>query len=139
MSEAHRPSLEPRSHEPNDEFRDYVSAVGKGIYSGYGEATRERDRLLLAGVGIGTASLATSADFDAEREPFFFTGVGSDTASLATSADFDAERDRRLDVGAASDFPSASVDAVDVTAGPACGLGLRPKPSAFAIVDRRSE
>jgi hypothetical protein len=115
-----------------------TSLRGEGIYFGCGEATRERDCFLLTGVAAAV-SLATPAAFDAERERLFLTGLGSGTASFVTAADFDAERDRRLSVSIASDFPSASVDAVGVTAGAACALGLRPKPSALAIVDRRSE
>jgi hypothetical protein len=105
------------TREPNDGFRDYVSAGGDDISPGFGEATRERDRLFLA-------------------------SVGTDTGSLATFADFDAERDRGLRVSIASDFPSASADvatAAGVTGGIACGVALRPNPSALAIVDRRSE
>src|SRR5690348_9200153 len=78
-------TLQPRSPAQRIWIRYYVSAVGERIYSGYDEATRERDWLLLA-------------------------GFGSDTASLAISADFDAERDRRLRVGVASDFPPGSGD-----------------------------
>jgi hypothetical protein len=93
-----------------------MQGPGRG-HSGCGEATRERDRLLLA-------------------------GVGTRTASIAISAGFDAARDRRLRVGVASDLSSACADigtTVGVTAGIACGVGFRPRPSSLAMVDRRSE
>ena len=49
-----------------DEFRDYVSAVGEEI--GCGEALREPERLLLAGVGAAASSFPPSVDFAAERD-----------------------------------------------------------------------
>ena len=76
--------------------RDQVSAVGEEVCSGCGEATRDRGRLLLAGVGSATALFPLSGvkDFEAERDLRVPVGVPSATASLATSADFDAARDR---------------------------------------------
>jgi hypothetical protein len=74
---------------------DQVSAVGEDVCSGYVEATRDRGRLLLAGVGSATASFPLSGvrDFDAERDLRLRVGVAA-TSSLVTSADFDAARDR---------------------------------------------
>jgi hypothetical protein len=83
--------------------RDQVSAVGEEDCSGLGEATRERDRLLLAEFGFAAAAFPPSAvrDFEAERDRRFLAGVAA-TASLATSADPDAARDR-LRAGVASE------------------------------------
>src|ERR1700730_2969486 len=50
-----------------DEFRDYVSAVGEE--SGCGEALREPERLLLAGVGAATSSFPPSATCWRGQEP----------------------------------------------------------------------
>jgi len=92
-----------------------ISALGNGIYFGCGEAAGERERLLLADGDAAAAAFTTSAGFD---------------------------RDPRLRVGVASDFPPAFTDAA-ATAGFAAWststLGLRPSPSFFAIIDRRSE
>jgi hypothetical protein len=44
----------------------YVSGVGEE--SGCGEALREPERLLLAGVGAATSSFPPSVDFAAERD-----------------------------------------------------------------------
>ena len=92
-----------------------VAALDQGIGSGYGDAARERDRLLLVGVGAAAASV-TALDFAAERVP-------------------------RLRVGFALVFGSASAEtgAARVAAGATCAFGLRPSPSCFAIVERCSE
>ena len=122
--------------------RDQVSAVGDGISAGFGEATLERGRLLFADFGSATASFPLSAvrDFEAERDLRLRVGIGSATASLARSADFDAARDR-LRAGFASESRSTStgVGAADDISGVTSAFGLRPKPTALAIVERRSE
>jgi hypothetical protein len=84
--------------------------VGVGTGSCYRDAARERDRLLLVGVGAAAASV-TASDFAAERVP-------------------------RLGVGFALVFGSASAEtgAAGVAAEAACAFGLRPSPSCFAIV-----
>jgi hypothetical protein len=80
--------------------RDQVSAVGEEVWSGCGEGTRERGRLLLADFDSATASFLPSAvgGFEADRR--FLVGVAA-PASLVTSADSDAARDLRLRVGVA--------------------------------------
>jgi hypothetical protein len=123
--------------------RDQVSAVGEEVCSGCVEATRERGRLFFGDFGSATALFSPSAvrDFEAERDLRLRDGVGSATASLARSADFDAARDR-LRAGFASEPRSTSTGvgaAGGDISGVACALGLRPNPSALAIVDRRSE
>ena len=98
------------------DFGDYVSMGGEGIYSGCGEVTPERDRLFLAGL--------------------------AGAASLATSSGFGKARNLRLRVGFASGFGSASGGAGMAAAAGAevsCAFGLRPRPSAFAKLERRSE
>lgn len=50
----------------------------EGVCVGGGEATRERGRLLLAGGGVTTPSLTTSAGFGAERDRPRRVGVGAD-------------------------------------------------------------
>ena len=72
--------------------RDQDSAVGEEVCSGCVEATRERGRLFLVGFGSVTASfpLFGVRDFEAERDLRVRLGVGSATASIVTSADFDA-------------------------------------------------
>jgi hypothetical protein len=76
--------------------RDQVSAVDEEVCSGCVEATRERGRLFFADFGSATALFPLSAvtGFEAERDLRLLVGVPSATASLATSADFDAARDR---------------------------------------------
>src|SRR5258705_5776059 len=78
--------------------RDQDSAVGEEICSGCVEATRERDGLFFADFGSATVRFPLSGvrDFEAERDLRLRVGVGSATASLVTSADFDATRDRLL-------------------------------------------
>jgi hypothetical protein len=98
-------------------LRDYPSAVGEGIWSGYGEAALEPDRLFLVVVGAAAASVAISPDFDPVR------GL-------------------RLPVGFASDLPSASAGAgaaIGDAAGAISAVDLRPRPSSFANIERRSE
>jgi hypothetical protein len=92
-----------------------VSAVDEEIGSGRGEAALERDCLFLADFG------ATAASF--------------------TPSDFDPERDRLLCADGVSDFSSASTgaDIVVAAAGATSTVALRPRPSFFARVDRRSE
>ena len=62
-------------------------------------------------------------------------------APFAPSADFDADGVLCLRVDFPSDFRSASVEIdVAVTAGFAPFIeGLRPRPSALAVIDRCSE
>ncbi len=63
-------------------------------------------------------------------------------ASVAISPDFDPVRGLRLPVGFASDLPSASAGAgaaIGDAAGAISAVDLRPRPSSFASVDRRSE
>ena len=98
-----------------DEFRDYVSAVGEE--SGCGEALREPERLLLAGVGAAASSFPPSVDFTAERDLRPRAGVASEPRSTSTG------------VGAAGGDTSSD----------ACAVDLRPSPRAFANVERRSE
>ena len=119
--------------------RDQVSAVGEEVCSGRGEATRERGRLFVADLGSATAPIPPSAarDFEAERDPRLRVGVAAAAASFAISADFDATRDRLL-TGLASTSTGVGAAGGDTT-GVACALGLRPNPSALAIVERRSE
>ena len=75
--------------------RDQDSAIGEEVCSGCVEATRERGRLFFADFDSATASFPLSGvrDFEAERDLRRRVGVGSATASLVTSADFDAARD----------------------------------------------
>jgi hypothetical protein len=93
--------------------------------------------------GSATASFPPSVvrDFEAERDLRLRAGVVSATASLVTSADFDAARDR-LRAGFAweslSTFTEVSAVGGDTT-GVAGTVDLRPNHSAFAIVERRSE
>jgi hypothetical protein len=122
---------------------DQVSAVGEDVCSGWGEATRGRGRLLLAGVGSATASFPLSGvrDFEAERDLRLRVVVGSAIASLVTSADFDATRDCLL-AGVAWEPRSTSTGlgaAGGDTSSDACAVDLRPSPIAFASVDRCSE
>jgi len=122
---------------------DQVSAVGEEVSPGWGEATRGRGCLLLAGVGSATASFPLSgvSDFDAERDLRLRVGVGSAIASLVTSADFDAARDR-LRAGLAWESLSTSTEvgaAGGDTSSDICAVGLRPSPIAFASADRCSE
>lgn len=104
----------------DDEFVDYISA----IYSDCSEATRERDPFLFAGVAAA-ASLATSGDFDAAPGVRLRAGVvplpSAETVAVA--------------VGVAARAGAAVGD----TVGPVSASGLRPKPSALANSDRRSE
>jgi len=89
--------------------------VREAAYFSGGEAARERGRPLLAGGCAIAGSFTTSAGFD---------------------------RDPRLRAGVASDFPSAITDAAapaGVAASLTSTLGLRPSPSSFAIIERRSE
>jgi hypothetical protein len=122
--------------------RDQDSAIGEEVCSGCGKPTRERGRLFFVDFCSATASFLLSAvwDFEAERDLRLLAGDGAATASLVTSADFDAARDR-LRAGFASEPRSTStgVGAVggDIS-GVACASGFRPNPSALAIVDRRS-
>jgi len=74
-----------------------------------------------------------------ERDALRLTRVGCDTASLATSARFDAERDLRPLVDVASGSAWAGTDAVGGITLSGCVFGLRPRPSSFANIDRRSE
>jgi hypothetical protein len=76
---------------------------------------------------------------DATREPLFLAG-GSGATALPTTSDFDAEAVRRLRIGFSRDFRStfAETGAGDVRAGATCAFGLRPSPSALAIVERCS-
>jgi len=85
--------------------RDQDSAVGEEVCSGCIGATRKRGRLFLADFGSATASFPLSpvTGFEAERDLGFGVGVRSAAASLATSADFDAERDLVLRVVVASE------------------------------------
>src|ERR1700731_2078961 len=96
-----------------DEFRDYVSAVGEE--SGCGEALREPERLLLAGVGAAASSFPPSVDFAAERDLRPRAGVASEPRSTSTG------------VGAAIGDAAGAISAVD----------LRPRPSSFANIERR--
>ena len=84
--------------------RDQDSAVDEEVCSGCVEATRERGRLFFVDFGSAIASFSTSAveDFEAKRDLRLLAGDGVATASLATSADFDATRDR-LRAGFASE------------------------------------
>jgi hypothetical protein len=70
-----------------------------------------------------------------ERDRLGLMGVS--TAALLTTSDFDAERVLRLRAG----FDSASAEAASVgaVAGPTFALALLPKPSSFASADRCSE
>jgi hypothetical protein len=103
-------------YHPRTEFGSR-SSIRRGCRdcSGYGDAARERDRLLLVGVGAAAASV-TALDFTAERAP-------------------------RLRVDFVLVFGSASAEtgAARVAAGATCAFGLRPSPSCFAIVERCSE
>jgi hypothetical protein len=87
-----------------------------GYFCVFGELTRVRDCFLLAGVAA-TTSLVTSADFDTERDLRSRVGVGSEPWATP--------RGLGADVG--------------VTAGATCAADLRPNPSSFAIIERRSE
>ncbi len=93
-----------------------LGTIAEEIGSGYGEAGRERVRLLVAGGGAATASLPTSACSDRDR-------------------------DRRLGDGAVWVDTSASTGAAATTgvACATCAFGLRPRPSALAKVERCSE
>ncbi len=123
--------------------RNQVSTVYEEICSGCVEATRERDGLFFADFGSATVRFLLSGvrGFEAERDLRVRVGVGSATASLVTSADFEAARDR-LRAGFASEPRPTSTGvgaAGDDTSGVACAVDLRPNPSALAIVERRSE
>jgi hypothetical protein len=101
---------------PRTEFgSDQASAVGVGTGSDCGGVTRERGRLHLAFVGFEAASF--------------------------TISDFDRERVVRVGSGAASTSPSTCSAAVSAGLGASAAtvFGLRPRPSCFASVDRRSE
>ena len=113
-------------------------SVGDGISAGFGGATRERVRLFVADFDTATAPILPSAarDFEAESDPRPRVGVAAAAASFATSADFAATRDRLL-TGFASTSTGGTAGG-DIS-GVACALGLRPNPSALAIVERRSE
>jgi len=101
----------------DDELPDYTSAVGDYTCSSFGEATGERDPLFLAVFGAATTSIPPSPDFAAERDLRPRAGVPWE--SLTTSTGVGADR--------------------GVTAGSTAAPGLRPNPSALAIVERRSE
>ena len=122
--------------------RDQDSAVGEEVCSGCVRATRERGRLFFADFGSATASFPLSAvrDFEAERDLRLLAGDGAATASLVTSADFDAARDL-LRAGFASEPRSTSIGggAGGDISGVARAVRLRPNPNALAIVERRSE
>lgn len=89
-----------------------MSGVGEGI----GEATRERGRLCLA-------------------------GIGTDATTSFTTLGFDPERVLRLGVAFVPDFAagSAEADTAGIAAGIASALVVRPKPRDLASDDRRSE
>jgi len=89
--------------------------IGEGVC--FGEATRERDPVFLAGFGSATTSFPPSTDFAAERDLRPHAGVACE--SLTTSTGVGAGR--------------------GVTAGSTTAFGLRPSPRAFANVERRSE
>ena len=76
-----------------------------------------------------------------ERDRPCLAGVGAATDSIKTS-NCDAERLHRLRVDCRSDFGSAATGAEIAVIGAAevsCALDLRPKPRAFANVERCSE
>ena len=101
------------TQEPNS-AQIQASAVGVGIGSDGGAATRERGRLCL---GFGSeAPSATASDFDPERVVRFGLGFGPTCSSTFAAAD------------------SAGIGGEAASA-----FGLRPRPSCFASVDRRSE
>jgi hypothetical protein len=66
----------------NSRSRFDFDSFAEEIYSGCGEPTRERDRLLAGDVDTGIASRAT-ADFDAERDCRLRVVVVSDFRSAA--------------------------------------------------------
>jgi len=82
----------------DDEFPDYVSAVGEVICPGCGELTRARDRLFLVGLGPGTASLPASAEFDAERVGGTTGKYGATVDETGSESQFVAERLERASV-----------------------------------------
>src|SRR5215831_16399625 len=79
----------------------------------FSDATRERDLCLADGGVVPSAPLA---DFDADRAFRLRTGLAS-----------------------VSESSSAGAGAGDVAAGATFAVGLRPKPTALAIVERCSE
>jgi len=79
-----------------------------------GRSARGRDRLLLAGVGPATVSLAAPLDLDAGRD-------------LPVRLIFEAPTTR------------CEVDAAGVRGEATFATGLRPSPSSFAKIERRSE
>src|SRR5712671_4214227 len=88
----------------------------EGIWSGYGKAAREPDRLFLVVVSAAAASVAISPNFDPDRGLRLRVGFDREFASPPTEA-----------------------ESVVIAAGVACAVGLRPRPSSFAKIDRRSE
>ena len=102
---------------PCPALRDYPLRSVKEFWSGYREAALEPDCLFLVVVGAAAASVAISPDFDPVR------GL-------------------RLPVGFASDLPSAPAGAgaaIGDAAGAISAADLRPRPSSFANIERRSE
>jgi len=65
-------------------------------------------------------------------------GVSAAAISLATF-DFDAGRDLSARLAFGFSVPSAGVDAAGFGGGAAFATGLRPNPTSFASVERRSE
>jgi hypothetical protein len=76
---------------------------------------------------------------DPARDRLFLAGVGAAAVSLVASVDLDAGRDLRvrLDFGFAT--ASTGLDAAGVGAGSTSVADFRPKPRAFATVERCSE
>jgi hypothetical protein len=72
------------------------------------------------------------------RDCLFLADIGAAAASAATFG-FDAGRDLRVRLDFEFSVAFTGVDAVDVVAGAAGAPGLRPKPRAFAAVERCSE
>ena len=103
---------EPLSYSPagDGEVPGSVSAGIDVVASGCGETARDRDRLLLAG-GVASAALPPSARFD--RDLVLRAGAASGSGSVATGIS-----------------ASTGMDTV---------ADFRPRPSAFAIVERCSE
>ena len=108
-----------------------------GIHKTRREVAIERDREGTPPTGENAAHGV--AELVLERDAFLLTGVGCDTASLPTSTRFDAERDLRPLVDVASGSAWAGTDAVGGITLSGCVFGLRPRPSSFANIDRRSE